>query len=167
MKNIVIIALLIVMICLAACGEKETNETSTDAASVTSNQTVPTDATEEKEVKDLMLKIADTEVTVEWENNESVEALKQLVKDSPITIEMSMYGGFEQVGSIGSTLPTNDVQMKTHSGDIVLYQGNQLVIFYGSNSWSYTKLGKVANLSDKELKDLLSNGNVTVTLYEH
>jgi hypothetical protein len=78
-----------------------------------------------------------------------------------------MYGGFEQVGSIGSTLPTNDVQMKTHSGDIVLYQGNQLVIFYGSNSWSYTKLGKVANLSDKELKDLLSNGNVTVTLYEH
>ena len=167
MKNIVIIALLIVMICLAACGAKETNETSTGAASVTSNQTVPTDATEEKEVTELMLKIADTEVTVEWEDNESVEALKQLVKDSPITIEMSMYGGFEQVGSIGSTLPTNDVQMKTHSGDIVLYQGNQLVIFYGSNSWSYTKLGKVANLSDKELKDLLSNGNVTVTLYEH
>ena len=167
MKNIVIIALLIVMICLAACGAKETNETSTDAASVTSNQTVPTDATEEKGVTELMLKIADTEVTVEWEDNESVEALKQLVKDSPITIEMSMYGGFEQVGSIGSTLPTNDVQMKTHSGDIVLYQGNQLVIFYGSNSWSYTKLGKVANLSDKELKDLLSNGNVTVTLYEH
>ena len=167
MKNIVIIALLIVMICLAACGAKETNETSTDAASVTSNQTVPTDATEKEEVTELMLKIADTEVTVEWEDNESVEALKQLVKDSPITIEMSMYGGFEQVGSIGSTLPTNDVQMKTHSGDIVLYQGNQLVIFYGSNSWSYTKLGKVANLSDKELKDLLSNGNVTVTLYEH
>ena len=167
MKNIVIVALLIVMICLAACGAKETNETSTDAVSVTSNQTVPTDATEEKEVTELMLKIADTEVTVEWEDNESVEALKQLVKDSPITIEMSMYGGFEQVGSIGSTLPTNDVQMKTHSGDIVLYQGNQLVIFYGSNSWSYTKLGKVANLSDKELKDLLSNGNVTVTLYEH
>jgi len=167
MKNIVIIALLIVMICLAACGAKETNETSTDAASVTSNQTVPTDATEEKGVTELMLKIADTEVTVEWEDNESVEALKQLVKDSPITIEMSMYGGFEQVGSIGSTLPTNDVQMKTHLGDIVLYQGNQLVIFYGSNSWSYTKLGKVANLSDKELKDLLSNGNVTVNLYEH
>lgn len=167
MKNIVIVALLIVMICLAACGAKETNETSTDAASVTSNQTVPTDATEKKERTELMLKIADTEVTVEWEDNESVEALKQLVKDSPITIEMSMYGGFEQVGSIGSTLPTNDVQMKTHSGDIVLYQGNQMVIFYGSNSWSYTKLGKVANLSDKELKDLLSNGNVTVTLYEH
>ncbi len=167
MKKIVIIAVLLLIICLTACGVKDTNEISTYTANVTSKQTSSTDATEKKEGTELMLKIADTEVTVEWEDNKSVEALKQLVKDSPITIEMSMYGGFEQVGSIGSTLPTNDVQMKTHSGDIVLYQGNQMVIFYGSNSWSYTRLGKIKNLSDKELKNFLSNGDVTVTLYEH
>ena len=76
---------------------------------------------------------------------------------------MSMYGGFEQVGSIGQSIARNDVQMTTQSGDIVLYSGNQLVVFYGSNSWSYTKLGKI-NLSQKELEELLGNGDVTITL---
>ena len=75
-----------------------------------------------------------------------------------------MYGGFEQVGSIGSSLPTNDKQMTTTSGDIVLYSSNQIVIFYGSNSWSYTKLGKITNKTDDELSELLGNGNVSITL---
>ena len=75
-----------------------------------------------------------------------------------------MYGGFEQVGSIGSTLPTSDKQMTTKAGDIVLYSGNQIVIFYGSNSWSYTKLGCISNKTVDELTDLLGKGNITVTL---
>ena len=75
-----------------------------------------------------------------------------------------MYGGFEQVGSIGTGLPRNDVQTTTAAGDIVLYSGNQLVIFYGSNSWSYTRLGKITDKDKDELKDLLGNGDVTVTI---
>ena len=74
-----------------------------------------------------------------------------------------MYGGFEQVGSIGQNLTRNDKQTTTEPGDIVLYSGNQLVVFYGSNSWSYTRLGKI-NLSDEELENLLGNGDVTITL---
>jgi intein-encoded DNA endonuclease-like protein len=76
---------------------------------------------------------------------------------------MSKYGGFEQVGSIGSTLPSSDTRITTSPGDIVLYSSNQVVIFYESNTWSYTKLGHI-NLSKSELKDLLGDENVVITL---
>ena len=74
-----------------------------------------------------------------------------------------MYGGFEQVGPIGQSITRNDSQTTTSSGDIVLYSGDQIVIFYGSNSWSYTRLGKI-DLSEDEMTELLSNGDVTITL---
>ena len=77
---------------------------------------------------------------------------------------MSMYGGFEQVGSLGSRLPGNDVQITTSAGDIVLYSSSQIVIFYGSNSWAYTRLGKAADQTAAQMADLLGNGNVTVTI---
>ncbi|SKA71111.1 hypothetical protein SAMN02745111_02159 [Eubacterium uniforme] len=76
---------------------------------------------------------------------------------------MSKYGGFEQVGSIGSVLPSNDKDITTECGDIVLYSSNQMVIFYGSNSWEYTRLGKI-NMSKAQIKELLSGDNVTVTI---
>ena len=112
----------------------------------------------------LQMKIGETTVTVEWEENESVEALKELCLNTPLTIQMSMYGGFEQVGPIGQSLPREDRQTTTQAGDIVLYSGSQIVVFYGSNSWAYTRLGKIADKSATELKDLLGNGDVTITL---
>ena len=99
-----------------------------------------------------------------WENNASVEALIGLAEENPITVQMSMYGGFEQVGSLGSRLPSNDVQTTTSAGDIVLYASSQIVIFYGSNSWAYTRLGKAADQTAAQMADLLGNGNVTVTI---
>ena len=83
-----------------------------------------------------------------------------------LTIRMSMYGGFEQVGSLGASLPRNDVQTTTSAGDIVLYSGNQMVIFYGSNSWAYTRLGRITDKSAREMAELLGNGDVTVTIGE-
>lgn len=112
----------------------------------------------------LTMKIADKEVNVAWESNESVEALKNLVKEQPLTIRMSMYGGFEQVGPIGTSLPRNDVQTTAAAGDIVLYSGNQLVVFYGSNSWAYTRLGHITDKDAAELTDLLGNGDVTIAI---
>jgi hypothetical protein len=123
-----------------------------------------TEITEEAEAV-LKLKINNTVVEVLWEDNESVEALFNLVSAEPLTISMSMYGGFEQVGSIGSSLPRNDVQTTTSAGDIVLYSGSQIVIFYGSNSWAYTRLGRIQDLSANELDELLGNGAVSLTLY--
>lgn len=124
----------------------------------------PTQAEEVQQEKVLEMKIAGTLVTVAWEDNEAVAALKEYCRDQILTIPLSMYGGFEQVGSIGTSLPQNDVQTTTQSGDIVLYSGNQIVVFYGSNSWAYTRLGHITDKSQDELTSLLSNGDVSITL---
>ena len=110
----------------------------------------------------MVMKIDQTVVDVSWEDNAAVQELKDLAA-SGLNIEMSMYGGFEQVGSIGKRLTQNDKQITTQAGDIVLYSGDQLVVFYGSNSWSYTRLGKI-DLPPEELKRLLGNADVTITL---
>ena len=117
----------------------------------------------------MQMMIGDTPVTVAWEDNASVDALKALAEgllpaEEGLTIEMSMYGGFEQVGAIGQSLPRDDQQMTTASGDIVLYSGNQLVVFYGSNSWAYTRLGHITDQTPDQMKALLGNGDVTITL---
>ena len=118
----------------------------------------------QSQTRKMKLVIGDTEVSVSWEQNAAVADLEEVVNEEPIAIEMSMYGGFEQVGSIGRNLTRNDKQTTTAPGDLVLYNGNQLVVFYGSNSWSYTRLGKIQNLSEAELEELLSNGDVTITI---
>ena len=110
----------------------------------------------------LTLKINDIENDVIWTNNDSVRALKNLAKDG-LTINMSKYGGFEQVGSIGFTLPSSDTRITTSPGDIVLYSSNLIVVFYDSNTWSYTKLGHI-NLSKSELTDLLGDKDIVITL---
>ena len=112
----------------------------------------------------MKLKINDIDVDVLWEGNESVEALLRLAAAEPMIVEMSMYGGFEQVGALGTSLPRDDVQTATAAGDIVLYAGNQIVVFYGSNSWAYTRLGKIQGLSPSQFTELLGNGNVTLTI---
>ena len=114
-----------------------------------------------KEDEDMKLKIGDTEVSVIWEDNVSVKELKALL---PLEIKMSMYGGFEQVGSIGQSLTRDDKQTTTQPGDIMLYSGDQIVIFYGSNSWAYTPLGHIIS-SQREMEELLGAGDVTVTIY--
>ena len=108
--------------------------------------------------------IGGTAVAVEWEDNESVTALKKLVKEGPLTVQLSMYGGFEQVGPLGAELPRSDVQTVTQAGDIVLYSGNQIVVFYGSNSWAYTRLGHITDKTSEEMAALLSGGDVALEL---
>jgi len=112
--------------------------------------------------KKLILKIDAETVPVIWEDNESVAALKELAADG-LEINISEYGDFEQVGDIGTSLPRNDKDITTDAGDIMLYAGSNIVIFYGSNSWAYTRLGKI-DLSENEIKDLLENDGVTITL---
>lgn len=116
----------------------------------------------EKAEKMMKLTIGEVEVPVTWEDNASVRELKELL---PLTIPMTMYGDFEQVGPIGQSIASEDRQTTTEYGDIVLYSGNQIVIFYGSNSWAYTKLGHV-ELSQYEMADLLGAGDVTIRIAE-
>lgn len=95
-------------------------------------------------------------------DNQGAEALADLLTDGPLTLSLEDYGGFEKVGSLGQSLPTSNTHISTQSGDIVLYQGNQIVLFYGSNSWSYTPLGQVTDLTGWQ--EALGHGDVTVTL---
>ena len=97
-------------------------------------------------------------------DDEAIGDSTMIMMNGDITIQMSMYGGFEQVGSIGQSLPRDDKQTTTSSGDIVLYSGNQMVVFYGSNSWSYTRLGHISDKDEAEMADLLSQGDVTITI---
>lgn len=95
------------------------------------------------------------------EENTAAAAFVQLMKEAPVVIKMSDYSGFEKVGSLGTELPADDSRTTAQSGDIVLYNGNQIVIFYGSNSWSYTRIGKIEDLTGWE--EALGSGDVTVT----
>ena len=103
-------------------------------------------------------------MSVSWESNEAVDALAELNAGDWHEYQLSMYGGFEQVGPLGSDLPASDEETSTSAGDIVLYQGNQIVVFYGDNSWAYTRLGHITDKSADELAELLGNGDVTISL---
>ena len=81
-----------------------------------------------------------------------------------MTVTLNEYGGFEKVGKLPWSLTKTDESIVTEAGDIMLYQGNQMTIFYNSNSWSYTKLGHIDNITGEELTKLFSKGNITVTL---
>lgn len=110
--------------------------------------------------ENMKLSIDNQELDVVWENNASVEAIKNLC---PLSINMHQYGGFEQVGSIGQSIVSDDKRITTAPGDIVLYSSNQIVIFFGNNTWEYTKLGHI-NLSDSALNNLLNKENVSLSI---
>ena len=159
---------------LSACGA----EAPQDAPAAESAIPMPTDAAEtpvptpteteelpeEEENAMLSMMIGETPVAVDWEDNESVDALRELCRTEPLQISLSMYGGFEQVGPIGTSLPRSDEQTTTAAGDIVLYAGNQIVVFYGSNAWAYTRLGHITDQSAADMEALLGHGDVTLSL---
>ena len=188
-KMILIAFCMTIMFCMCACSgnTKNSGDNQDAVAEISASENIEIESSEENVTSEgtamyqlaekdesvddeaigdstMIMKIGDTIVNVEWEDNQAVEALRDMAKDGDITIQMSMYGGFEQVGSIGQSLPRDDKQTTTSSGDIVLYSGNQMVVFYGSNSWSYTRLGHISDKDEAEMAELLSNGDVTITI---
>ena len=118
-----------------------------------------------EEIIDMIkIKVNNSILEVKLEDNEATKSLVERLKNGDITVNANEYGGFEKVGILGFSLPRNDTNINTSAGDIVLYQGNQISLFYNSSSWSYTKLGKVQNVSAKELKNILGSGDVKLVL---
>lgn len=164
------------ILCLSACNSVTDNLSGmaftepADSVIQTKNEAIQnkgsadgeTNMVSEKE-SEMKLFINDIEIPVIWEENVSVAKLMEDASKEDIIISMSMYSDFEQVGSLDREYYSDDIQMTAHNGDIVLYNSSNIVLFYGSNTWSYTKLGKM-NLSQREVIDLLSNGNVTITI---
>lgn len=154
MKKRIAIMLCLAFVCCAGGCEKETAQ-STEPSTETEGQ--------EEEAVTMKLYINDTEVPVVWENNAAVEALAAEAETGDIVVKMSMYGGNEQFGPLGKSYPASNRQVTTSNGDIVLFNNDQIVVFYGSNTWSYTKLGKMA-LPEEEVTELLSNSDITLRL---
>lgn len=123
-------------------------------------------ATGPMEGEDGMLNIAvnKTVLTAALADNSSARALAELLADGPLSVEMRDYNRMERVGPLGADLPANDEWIDAQAGDLILYQGNQLVIYYGVNSWSLTRLGRIEGVGAGELRDILGGGDVRVTL---
>lgn len=143
---------------------------SSTAVESTTPETNPSQTVSEQEEKEeepvmkqntFSVTVGGTTFTANFADNTGAQALKELLAQGPVTIDMRDYGGFEKVGNLGQNLPTSNSQTTTQEGDIVLYQGNQIVIFYGSNSWSYTRLGKIDDLTG--WREALGSGDVSVT----
>ena len=112
----------------------------------------------------LELAVDGRQLEVIWEGNDSVEALKALAGSGGLELTAEPYGGFEQVAALPERIVRDDRQTAAQPGDIMLYNGSSIVLFYGSNSWSYTRLGRISGLDEAELTELLGGGGVNITL---
>ena len=119
---------------------------------------------ETQEATKMNLQIGDTTLTATLADNSSARALAELLKKGPLTLSLEDYAGMEKVGPLGTALPQNNEQMVTGPGDIILYQGSSFVIYYGTNSWRLTRLGRIDDTDEERLRELLGDGAVTVTL---
>lgn len=150
------------VLCMAGCANvpgntpSENDTVQSESINVQSEESV-------KEKIDMELYFDDNYIPVDWENNATVSELLAEVERGDIIVPMRMYGGNEQFGPLGKRYTNNDARMRTENGDIVLYSSDQIVVFYGSNTWEYTKLGKM-QLSDEEVTELLSNGDITLKI---
>lgn len=115
----------------------------------------------EREIMQMNVQVGNTTFTATLEENAAAAALVDMMKNAAVIIQMSDYSGFEKVGALETDLPTCNSQTTTQAGDIVLYNGNQIVIFYGSNTWSYTRLGRIDDLAG--WKEALGTGDVLVS----
>lgn len=109
------------------------------------------------------LQIGERNLTAELEGNSSAQAFLELLQEGPVTVQMHDYGNFEKVGPLPTSLPGNNQQITTEPGDIILYQGNSITVYYDVNTWNFTRLGRVQGVTQQELKDILSKGDVEVT----
>ena len=114
------------------------------------------------EVKKIVINVNDRDLIVELENNSSAEALYNRIKKDIITVNAHDYGNFEKVGNLGFDLPRNDKYFETKAGDLILYQGNQITLYYDTNKYNFTKLGHVINVDSHELKEILGSGDVVL-----
>ena len=172
-RKVLVAAALCVLLCSCAQFAPAVNVESKPAAqSAQSTQSQPEPAPTPKPVESetqeeatkMNLQIGDTTLTATLADNSSARALAELLKDGPLTLTLEDYAGMEKVGPLGTALPQNNERMVTGPGDIILYQGSSFVIYYGTNSWRLTRLGRIDDTDEERLRELLGDGAVTVTL---
>lgn len=155
-----ILTLLLAILGLSACTAAESPAvpvTPPPTQAVVSEQ--ETVAIEEE--RKLKITVGDEVLLATFEDNLSAEEFRDLLAQGPVTVEMDDYGGFEKVGPLGTTLTRSDQQITTQPGDVILYQGDQITIYYGTNSWNFTRLARIDDPTD--LREKLGEETVSVT----
>ena len=135
--------------CLSSCSSAQPSSNVSESSTSKDQESENESSEGEIEMK-LKLAINDYEFDVTLEENDATRELVEMARNEPITIRFEDYGGFEKVGPLGRSLTTDNSRITTKPGDIVVYQGNQIVMFYGTNTWSYTMLGHVDDLTNWE-----------------
>jgi hypothetical protein len=173
-KMHVCISVLLLTVILSACGNtRDTMAESISSAEIFSPDSISveedTEASQEEsehlleeETTMIQIEIGDTILTAVPENNSSAEAFLALLQEQPIKVQMSDYAEMEKVGALGMDLPRNDTQISVGAGDVILYQGNQITIYYGTNSWNFTKLAHIEDATKESLLEVLGAGDVEV-----
>ena len=115
-------------------------------------------------IKEIIMNVNNYDLVIELIDNSSSRALIEKLKEGDIIVHAHDYGNFEKVGNLGFSLPTNDKRITTKPGDLILYQGNQLTIYYDTNTWTFTKLGEVVNVDGEKLKEILGKSDAILTL---
>jgi len=184
MKKLVALAALVAMLLLVGCAQGQastsvdvssksatstsassTSAESTDAADVKSTTAATNDSTESvKAVESFVISTNGRQFEVQLADTNAARALAEQLQTGPITVSLHPYGGFEQVGPLPWALPENDEQITTSPGDVMLYQGNQITIFTGSNSWAYTPLGRIVDASSDALREVFGGDAIEITL---
>lgn len=164
-KLTVLFILTCALLFLTACNQGEETAQTTQENTVSQSET---DSLQEETTQmsqmNLVMTVNGVEVDVQWEKNDAVNDLISLSQNEEIVVNTTLYGGFEQVGVLPESLASKDTQMTAVSGDIMLYNSNQLVLFFGENSWSYTKLGHISGLSSDEITQMLNKDSAVVTV---
>lgn len=169
-RKVLAAAALCILLCSCAQFAPAVNVESEPAAQSAQSQPEPAptpkpvESETQEETTKMNLQIGDTTLTATLADNSSARALAELLKKGPLTLSLEDYAGMEKVGPLGTALPQNNEQMVTGPGDIILYQGSSFVIYYGTNSWRLTRLGRIDDTDEERLRELLGDGAVTVTL---
>lgn len=164
MRKIAILLFLPLLLLFVGCSSNSTitNSPSTTNPETPSQTEEPSASTnDEVDAKYMYATINNTVLEIKLENNSSAEAIFEKLRDGDVVVAMHDYGSFEKVGSLGFSLPRNDTNITTTPGDVILYQGNQITIYYDENTWNFTKLGHI-DITQNELKEILGNGDVEV-----
>ena len=154
MKKICLTVTMLLFVCLlAACGAEPGEKTGSQDSSSLENGPTPT----------LVIEAGGRTFYADPEDNSSAEAFMEKISREPLEAELHDYGGFEKVGPLPWELPTNDEEITTEPGDVILYQGDQITIYYDENTWSFTRLAKIGNVTKEDLLEAFGEGDVTVT----
>lgn len=155
--------LVAVLFCACTAGSPPADADTASPGATPSGQWEESSSQEEESLEDAMLKITvgEHELLARFADNGAAEEFCKLLSQGPITVEMEDYGGFEKVGPLGTTLSREDSLITTEPGDVILYQGDHITIYYGSNTWNFTRLARIEDPAD--LREKLGEGTVSIT----